>query len=234
MNDLPIRTGSLISKASLVVSAAEDLLFPDSIYCVCCGKIIDDTRTYSLCDECMSRLGWNIDPPLIKSGIPVIRCVDYGIYGRSIVFSLKYGKRKYVARHIAEIMADRLAASGIRPDLFVPVPIHEDRFRERGFNQSELIARFLTERTGVPTVDALERVRKTDAMRGLGASERALNIEGSMRVKPGLDGFAEGGIIALIDDFCTTGSTAAECARALEGSDAGDIFMFAFAARPLG
>lgn len=57
MNDLPVRTGSLISKASLVVSAAEDLLFPDSIYCVCCGKIIDDTRTYSLCDECMSRLG---------------------------------------------------------------------------------------------------------------------------------------------------------------------------------
>ncbi|MGI6177156.1 MAG: ComF family protein [Eubacterium sp.] len=217
-----------------LLRAGEDLLFPESIYCICCGKIIDSTRTYSLCDDCMSRLGWNIDPPIVKSGIPVIRCVDYGIYSRSIVFSLKYNKRKYVARQIAAMMADRLAASGIRPDCLVPVPIHEDRLSERGFNQSELISRFLSENTGIPTVDALVRAKKTRAMRGLGAAERAFNIEGSIRMKPGMEGFADGGIAALIDDFCTTGSTAAECARALEKSGAGDIFMFAFAARVLG
>ncbi len=208
------------------------LVFPENLYCICCGNIIDDSMKYGLCGHCMEHIRWNNDAPKKKTGVFLIRCAEYGIYERSIIFSLKYNGKRFLARKIAEIMRDRLAASGLHADLLIPVPMYKEKERRRGFNHAELISKYLSELTGIthmPT--AIKRVRNTVPMRSLGPAERARNIAGSIEMNAAYSGFAEGKTVLIVDDFYTTGSTAAECASALSAAGADKIFFIAFAAR---
>ena len=74
-----------------------ELSFPPSLYCACCGNIIDSTRTYSLCDHCMDHFRWDRSDGISSEDIKLIRCVSYGIYERSLIFDLKYRGKKHVA-----------------------------------------------------------------------------------------------------------------------------------------
>ena len=182
---------------------AKDFIFPDGIYCICCGNIIDQSRTYSLCDHCMTHIHWNLDPPrkvvVSNDSIKMIKCADYGIYERSIIFALKYDAHTYISRIIAKIMKDRLIKEfeGVQPGLdkdpafrglsnwlIVPVPLHKSRLAERGYNHAELIAKHLSREIRLPMMDMLERRKETRPMKGLGPAERDANIRGSIRVKP--------------------------------------------------
>ena len=223
------RAAALLRRAG---EGALDLLFPPSLYCICCGNLIDRTRTYSLCDHCMDHIRWNADPPEIRAGMPFLRCMDYGIYERSIIFSLKYNGRRYIAREAAKIMADRLVAAGIKADILVPVPLHPEKERARGFNQAALMAKYLAPLISAESVpDCLVRTRKTRPMRGLGPEERMSNIAGSIALREGYEGFAKGKRIVLIDDFSTTGSTGRACGDALRAAEPAEVVFLAFAAR---
>lgn len=206
-----------------------DFMYPGRLYCICCGNIINETRSYGLCDHCITHIRWEMEErelPLegYETKLKLLKCTDYGIYERSIVFALKYDGHKYIAKEIAGIMKDRLTAGGYFEDvdtdnlLIVPVPLHESRFSERGFNQAELIGRNLSNVLNAPILDILERNRKTLPMKNLGPKERSRNIAGAISPKyPGeeMAGLVEGRDLLLVDDFYTTGSTAGECAKAL-------------------
>ncbi len=234
--------------------SVQDFLFPDSIYCVCCGNLIDKTRSYSLCDHCMTHIRWNLDEPRIvktkhldgfgnevEDEIRMIRCTKYGIYERSIIFALKYDGHMYISRVIAEIMKDRILAGGdFDPEMIiVPVPLHRFREIKRGYNQAELIAKHLSKELRLPMTDILLRSRATRPMKGLGPEERDANIYGSMEVNPRVLRKCEAKYadikeknVLIVDDFFTTGSTARECTRALrEAGFIGKVTMLAFAAR---
>ena len=170
-----------------VGSEIQEILFPSHLYCICCGNIVDNTRSYSICDHCMTHIRWDIAPAKDRGDIRLLSATSYGIYERSIIFALKYDGHKYIAGFIGEIMRDRLKAEGVEltdNHIIVPVPLHRDKFLERGFNQSELIAKSLSKKTGVPVLDALRRIKYTRPMRGLGPEERLMNIRGAMEVKP--------------------------------------------------
>ena len=234
MVGIKIETG----KINELKERAWDLIYPRDIYCICCGNIIDQTRTYGLCDHCITHMGWNgdgvqdIPSENSKNDLKVLNAVDYGIYARSIIFAFKYDGHTYIARNVAEIMADKLRDVGFTgEEILVPVPLHPQKERVRGFNQSRLIAEYLGKECRLFTVDCLERIRETKSMRGLGAFDRAANIEGSMAVKKEFREKLEGKSVILIDDFFTTGSTAGECKRVLEAEGVRDVTLFAFAAR---
>ena len=72
------------------IKTVAELAFPPSLYCACCGNIIDSTRTYSLCDHCMDHFRWDRSDGISSEDIKLIRCVSYGIYERSLIFDLKY------------------------------------------------------------------------------------------------------------------------------------------------
>ncbi len=220
-----------------LADAALDLLYPPSLYCICCGNIIDSSRTYNLCDHCIRHIRWDHSAPAIRKGLPMMRCAEYGIYERTLIFSLKYNNKKYIARDIAAMMADRLQEAaglyGTAFDVIVPVPMNLQKERERGFNQTVLIGRHLgktMEKDFVP--GALVRTRNTRPMRGLSPAERAANIRGSIALGQAADcQRIQGRRVLLLDDFFTTGSTALECRRALEPAGPADVLFFAFAAR---
>jgi len=108
-----------------------------------------------------------------------------------------------------------------RYDGFVPVPLHPKRLRERGFNQSELLCRAMSEKSGIPVLNALARTRQTSSQAKLSGKERHTNI---------LDAFScvmdvSGQTLILVDDVVTTGSTASACAKALLSAGAKQVCL---------
>ena len=112
-------------------------------------------------------------------------------------------------------------------DCIVPVPLHPARFRERGFNQAELLAKILGQRINLTLSRALERIRYTTTQTAFDRTERMENLRDAFRLRKKMD--VRGLHVLLIDDVLTTGSTLSECARVLK--EAGAISVYA-APRP--
>ena len=113
-------------------------------------------------------------------------------------------------------------------DGIVAVPLHETRYRKRGYNQAELLARELSERIGVPYVaDALLRVKKTAPLKTLSETERREELKGVFG--PGTSDVA-GKRLILVDDILTTGATAGACSDILRGMGAKSVKTVAFTA----
>lgn len=232
-----------------------NLVYPDSLYCICCGKIIDDSRTYRLCNECFDEMKWVTGRICSRCGKPLspnnsgslcyncrenhhyfnhgYTCCEYGQLARSVIFNLKYNNRTDIAGTIAEIMHDRLEVirDEVNYDLIVPVPIHSDRLRYRGYNQAAIIAREFARLEGKPYAEnALIRTETTTAMKGLTPAERRVNIHGAFAMNNNGDAsLIPAKRILLLDDIITTGATADEISRILllAGAEAVDVLTFA-------
>lgn len=223
------------AKVSVLKSAADrvmDLLFPSALYCICCGNLIDETRTYHLCDHCLSHIRWDGSDVRSIRGLKTLSCTRYGLYERSLVFALKYNGRKYIARELAEMMRDRLILAEAEFDVIVPVPMFSEKERRRGFNHAALMGGYLGTLTGKPCfAHGLLRTSDTLPMRGLGPSERRSNVKDKFACNEKYVTMLKGKRVLLLDDFYTTGSTAGECFRALKTAEPKDVLFLAFAAR---
>lgn len=260
----------------------DEAVFPSNIYCLCCGSMIDRTRPYSLCDECIRKFHWIVGPaceccgkalperletadaegvrrprlcyncmnerPLYTKGFS---CLTYGLHERELMMDLKYAGRGYIARKCGDMMFDRIEVEidggtfsrGQSPiDIIVPVPIDEDRLRERGYNQSTFMARQLARRwrehvreagsgewAPILYEDLLYRTRKTRKLRSLTPAERALELEGAFGVRSRYRSKTEGARVMLIDDILTTSATANACTNALLDAGASEVFFLSWA-----
>ncbi|MDQ6719146.1 MAG: hypothetical protein M3Z17_12475 [Gemmatimonadota bacterium] len=135
----------------------------------------------------------------------------------NIVHALKYGGWHAVAREVgirtarlsfpADVVEERTA--------LVPVPLNRQREKERGYNQSRLIADAVSASWNIPVwADAIERTRATRSQTELSPEERRANVTGSVRFQS-RRGDLDGSHIVLVDDVVTTAATLNECARAL-------------------
>lgn len=133
----------------------------------------------------------------------------------------KYGRDVTLAPSLGEFLAARRPLA-VDHDAILPVPLHLDRLRWRGFNQALLLARPLARQARVElSPRALERCRPTAPQVGLGESDRRSNLRGAFRVRPGFD--ARGRAFLLVDDVMTTGATLNECARVLRRAGAARV-----------
>ena len=144
---------------------------------------------------------------------------------RELIHVYKYGRVKTLARPLGGLLAAALPRDE-RFDAMAPAPLHWRRQWQRGFNQSELLARDLARRTGIPVVHALRRVRSTSIQAGLINTARRKNVAGAFCARPRL---VAGKRILLIDDVMTTGSTAAACASALKRAGAARVALLTVA-----
>ena len=148
----------------------DEAVFPSNIYCLCCGSMIDRSRLYSLCDDCIGKFHWNLGPTCERCGkaLPEVTdsgggrqrlcydcmvkgfsCLTYGLHERELMMDLKYGGMGYVAKKCGDMMFDRIeeeirsgffAPENAPADVIVPVPVSDERMRRRGYNQSALMA----------------------------------------------------------------------------------------------
>jgi ComF family protein len=144
---------------------------------------------------------------------------------REGIHRFKYEAQPQLAEAFGALMSEAWMACDVNVDALVPVPLHAARRRERGYNQSELLARVISRRTEVPMRSWLKRIRRTEQQAHLGAHERIANVKNAF--------IAEAAVntkhVALVDDVLTTGATLAECATALKAAGAATVFAITLA-----
>lgn len=236
-------------KGAKMVEVFLDALFPPGIYCICCGSLIDKSRIYGLCDECIKKLHWINGRACEKCGKALqdtykgrycgdcmtyshsfekgYSCLTYGMYERKLIFDFKYNGKRYLARHFGDMLYDRIILENIKPDVIIPIPIHKSREQKRGYNQASLMASRLAERMNIAfDGKTLYRKKNTGLLRGLAPAEREAMLEGVFDVKGGC---CTGKSILLIDDIFTTGATADACSRVLYDCGAKNVYLLTLA-----
>lgn len=135
---------------------------------------------------------------------------------KKCITDFKFRTKKFYAKAVAEYLYDELTTvyKNERFDFIACVPLHKKDKRQRGFNQSEMIAKHLSYKTGIPLrADVLTKLYRTDRQASQHMINRSGNVFGAFGVKDGesLDSCS----ILLIDDIKTTGSTLSECGKML-------------------
>ncbi|HBZ99351.1 MAG TPA: amidophosphoribosyltransferase, partial [Pseudomonas sp.] len=134
-----------------------------------------------------------------------------------------------LAHHLEHAFADGLP----RPDLLLPVPLARRRLRQRGFNQAQMLADWLSRPLGIATdARVLDRVLDTLAQQQLDAATRRRNLRQAFAIATAAD--VKGRHLALVDDVLTTGATAEALARLLKraGAERVDVYCLARTPKP--
>lgn len=214
---------------------ALDLFFPR--WCVGCGK----EGSY-ICDDCRPGLPFILPPVCSRCGRPLddkgaCRGCDNtpaeidgirspflfnGVIRRAI-HEFKYRNLRMLAPSLARLLYDYLAENPLPGDVLVPVPLHRKRLRERGYNQSALVAGELGKLCGLPvSVDCLVRRGYTPPQaRSAGVSERRGNVADAFAC---LDSRLKNKGVILIDDVSTSGATLNACAGVLKEAGASSVW----------
>ena len=156
---------------------------------------------------------------------------SWAVYDATLTAAVMLLKYEEVTR-LGDWFAERLAelygrlqatdAEGWRPDVVVPVPLHRERQRERGYNQVEMIARPLAKRLGLPMrAHLIARIKPRPARLVLSRSEHWESVRGAYSTPEGLR--VDKARILLIDDVMTTGATLDACSRALRKAGAAEV-----------
>ena len=150
----------------------------------------------------------------------------------TLIAAFKYHYRLALGRELATSTALHLRwqyRESRLPDLLVPVPLHRARLRQRGFNQSLELARWLSGALQIPVRhDLVARTRHTPQQAGLSAAGRRRNLRGAFRMKREFH-FAPDTVVAIVDDVVTTGTTVGELARVLLRAGATEVHVWAIA-----
>jgi ComF family protein len=134
---------------------------------------------------------------------------------REVVHQLKYRSVRRLAQPLGALMAASLTQHPFLADAVLPVPLHRERYAERGFNQAEELAREVARSLGLPLIaSGLTRVRATEQQARLDAQSRAKNMHGAFCWQ----GAPPPHRVLLVDDILTTGATMGACAEALHGA----------------
>jgi ComF family protein len=136
---------------------------------------------------------------------------------RAALHALKYSAERRLAGPLGEAAAERWRRAGAGGDLVIPVPVHAERARQRGYDQAALLAEVVGHRLGLPTAAILERHRRTVAQFDLDRAHRGANVSGAFRLRSGTaaEAIVHRRWVVLVDDVTTTGATLAACGEAL-------------------
>ena len=172
--------------------------------CPECGKII---KLGNFCQKCKQKLKVKL------SGIIVSARYEVGPT-REMIHHLKYSGFIEIADMLAELMVQRIKRENMpKETLLIPVPLHKSRQSERGFNQSELLAKYISKKTNIPYKNGLLRNKSTPTQVSLTGVERRANLDGVFTCTD--KRLIRGKNILLVDDVTTTYSTLNECAKEL-------------------
>lgn len=198
-----------------------------------------------ICEKCRKILPYIKEPRCLKCGKPILKmeqeyCYDcskkehFFEQGRSLwihrepvnraVYAFKYHSLMcygiVFGREMGKQMAEYLLENEV--ELLIPIPLHRRKQRERGYNQSAVLAKEISEHTGIPAEERLLIRRKyTKPQKQLNDVERIKNIKGAFA----LAGEIKAENVALIDDIYTTGSTIDEAAEVLRNSGVSKVYF---------
>ncbi|MFC1466445.1 MAG: ComF family protein [Candidatus Brachytrichaceae bacterium NZ_4S206] len=161
------------------------------------------------------------------ASLMVISAAKFASPLREGIHRFKYDGQPQLAEVFAAHMSAIWKANGLFADAIVPVPLHVARLKERGFNQSLLLARHVSATAAIPVIaSALQRIRPTQQQAHLDATARKENVRDAFVALPEL---VTGRALMLVDDVFTTGATLMECANVLYRAGARSVIALTLA-----
>lgn len=197
-----------------------DALYPRRLTCDLCGR---ETRLAPsgpgayFCPDCLTKLQPVSPSPEAFGYLDGVQAgLLYNDAAAQLIHAFKYAGAKYLAESLCTFLPRPPAA-----DWIIPVPLHPFRRRQRGYNQSQLLAQRLSRETGIPMqTKTLTRIRNTPSQAQRTHAERPGNVRDAFLAGRGL----QGSHILLVDDVITTGSTLDACALALRMAGAAGVW----------
>jgi ComF family protein len=233
-----------------------NFVFP--LDCKICGKPIRESKGYSICEDCFKTIELIERPYCVKCGKPLmptdafkqdrgILCLNckrkkysfefsrsVGIYHRVLkkcIHLFKYYGEKKLAKPLGKLMVDYLLKNNEfknKLDLIIPVPLHKNDLKKRGFNQSVLLGKVIGDYFSIPVGESvLIKKKLTPFQINLSKKEREKNILRAFSVEKPEE--VKGKNILILDDVFTTGATVEECAKELMKAQAKNIFVLTLA-----
>ncbi len=225
----------MLPQIAVLKRVALNLFFP--IWCIGCGR-----EGKYICDSCYEKVPLISPPICVKCGRPLTvkntcpGCIEgtvfidgirapflfHGVI-RKAIHELKYRNLKAIAPSLAGFLHHYLSENPIPGEVLVPVPIHQKRRRERGYNQSSLIAFELSRRNGLPVVEdcLIKSVNTLPQVKTTSASERHKNVADVFTCT---NEQLKGKHVILIDDVSTSGATLNTCAKVLKASGVASVW----------
>lgn len=221
-----IVTGEIVDgQGMLSPKAWGDLSFIANPQCNRCGYPFDfdmgEVSEGNVCAACLK------NPPVYDKARAAL---IYDDASRNIVLSFKHGDQTQSVPTFIPWLNNAGRDILARADYLVPVPLHRFRILRRRFNQSGLIATYLSQDAKIPTLlDGLKRVRATPIQGYLHAKERKKNVKNAFSVNPKHHDAIRNKHIVLIDDVYTTGATVSECTKVLLKGGAASVNILTLA-----
>lgn len=226
------------------------MLFVDKYNCIVCDRELPVVPRYRICNRCYSLMEVIGDRACLKCGRMMVSegdyCMDcknremdfdrafsplaYTGSAASLVTRLKFGGKRFLAEPMAKWMTDRFLEAGVAVDLVIPVPLHANRKKERGFNQSELLAETIAEGLRLPLdTTAVFREKDTLASSALegGRTAREENMKDAFKMRDPQK--VKDKTVLVVDDVLTTGTTANQMTQTLKRAGAKKVYVLTFA-----
>jgi len=211
----------------IMLSSLLRLIYPS--FCRSCSSIIDKEQTF--CFTCQSKIKPVVPVFLAltkKYTLPVHAACAYEDPVKSLIFK-KFSHDTLACKQLANLMIDFIPFETIKADFLIPVPLHWSRFAWRGYNQADLIAKQLSKKLGIPTLNIVKRKHRTIFQSRLRTDQRQKNVENVFSVKKKfinswilnqvqydkIGNTIKDKNLVIIDDLFTTGATVKSVAKTL-------------------
>lgn len=200
-----------------------DFLFPN--LCPVCNKVIG--RMDYICNDCPDKLRYSDKEETLCGGRLISVC-RYDSSTEPIVLGAKRNRDGSKLSFMAYTLMRKITDSfDTLPDVLLPVPIYHSDKVKKGYCHTEKICREITELTGIPTVTAVSKIKKTAQQKSLGREQRLVNLKGCFAVTD--ENALKGKHVLVIDDVTTTGSTLTEIYHTIENCDPAAVDFAVFA-----
>lgn len=208
--------------------SAFEIIFPTRDICFFC-KVDEEIIYEYICKDCRKKLDI-VNKEVVLDPLWVDRCFYTTIYDRfmkEIIKRFKFNDASYLYKPLAALMLSTIYKEGLdkQIDLVTFVPSHRRKEAIRGYNQTELLAAFISKKLNIPIFKGLLKVKITKDQHFLDGGERERNLSGAFLVKRKKE--IKDKRILLIDDILTSGSTIQECSRVLKENEAKTIIALA-------
>lgn len=254
LKKLKIEFGDIMKKILILLeyffSGLLELIYPEINYCFICDKYDEEINESYICYGCKLKLEFINSNICDKCGklLPIyndlnicsnclvtenyfdkaISPLKYSGILKDAIYKFKYKNGHYMYKLFGQFLLEEYLKNNLNSDLIVPVPLHKKRKNKRGYNQSELLSKFLGKKLNIK-VDTknLIRVKNTSVQNKLSKEQRIHNLENAFKV---LDkNVFKNKSILLIDDIFTTGTTVNECSKVLKECNPKEIIALTIA-----
>ncbi|MFA9422029.1 MAG: ComF family protein [Sedimentibacter sp.] len=230
-----------------------ELLYPEKNTCFFCDVYDESIGDKYICPNCQALIKKNVPPSCSKCSKPIgftsstNLCPDCSSYENHFemskspfayegiikngIYNFKYYNKPYFYKFFGNCIFHYMESIDyLNFDYILPVPLHSSKIRKRGYNQSELLAKYLAAKSAIPFVDPLKRTKETPKQSEQSKEERRKNLKNAFIVKTlKSNERIKNRTVLLVDDVYTTGSTADECSKALLDYGVGKVYVITIA-----